>query len=62
MSMLKVITLQPCVILMPSCNKLVQDIWTGRLKNTVWSSASHLPGALNVEADQQSRQFNERTE
>ena len=46
----------------PSCYKLVQDIWTWCMQNKVWLSASHLPGALNVEADQQSRQFNERTE
>ena len=46
----------------PSCNKLVQDIWTWCMQNKVWLSASHLPGALNVEADQQSRQVNERTE
>ena len=45
----------------PSCNKLVQDIWTWCMQNKVWLSASHLPGALNVEADQQSPQFNERT-
>ena len=45
----------------PSCNKLVQDIWTWCMQNKVWLSASHLPGVLNVEADQQSQQFNERT-
>lgn len=38
----------------PSCNKLVQDVWTLCMQNKVWLSASHLPGALNVEADQQS--------
>ena len=46
----------------PSCNKLVQGIWTWCMQNKVWLTASHLPGALNVEAGQQSRQFNERTE
>ena len=46
----------------PSCNKLVRDIWTWCMQNEVWLSASHLPGVLNVETDQQSRQFNERTE
>ena len=46
----------------PSCNKLVQDIWTWCVLNKVWLSVSHLPGALNVEAGQQSRQFNERTD
>ena len=46
----------------PSCNKLVQDIWIWCMQNKVWLSASHLPGVLNVEADQQSRQFNERSE
>ena len=46
----------------PTCNKRVQDIWTWCMQNKVWLSASHLPVALNVEADQQSRQFNERTE
>ena len=46
----------------PPCNKLVQDIWTWCMQNKVLFSASHLPGVLNVEADQRSRQFNERTE
>lgn len=46
----------------PSCNKLVQDIWTWCMRNKIWLTASHLPGVLNVEADKQSRQFNERTE
>ena len=32
------------------------------MQNKVWLSACHLPGVLNVEADQQSRHFNERTE
>ena len=32
------------------------------MQNKVWLSASHLPGAINVEADQQFGQFNERTE
>lgn len=32
------------------------------MQNKFWLSVSHLPGALNVEADNQSRQFNERTD
>ena len=46
----------------PSCNNLVQDIWTCCIQNKVWLSSFHLPGALNVKADQQLDQFNERNE
>ena len=32
------------------------------MQNDIWLTACHLPGVLNVEADKNSRQFNERTE
>ena len=32
------------------------------MQNNIWLTSSHLAGSLNIETDQQSRQFNERTE
>ena len=43
-------------------NQLSNTIWTWALQKRIWLSASHIPGKLNVTADYNSRNFNDRTE
>ena len=44
------------------CNNLPKSVWMCCLENDIWLIACHLPGVLNVEADQGFRQFYGRTE
>ena len=44
------------------CNTLAKTLWEFCMENEIWLTACHLPGSLNIEADKQSRVFNERTE
>ena len=44
------------------CNKAAVDIWKWCLERNLWISAAHLPGSQNIEADHESRHFNDRTE
>ena len=44
------------------CNDLAQQIWAWCIERDIWLSVCHIPGKLNVDADQASRQFNDRTE
>lgn len=46
------------LIATPSQNSL----WLQYMENNIWLTARHLPGKLNVEADQFSRHFNDKTE
>ena len=41
---------------------LAKNIWTWCLERGMWISATHLPGTENVDADFESRHFNDRTE
>ncbi len=41
---------------------LARKIWTWCLQRGMWISATHLPGTENVDADFESRHFNDRTE
>lgn len=43
-------------------NSLARKIWEWCLPRNIWISASHLPGKDNVEADFESRHFNDRCE
>ena len=45
-----------------ACNEVARDIWTWCEKRKIWIEAVHLPGALNVEADYESRHFTDDTE
>ena len=44
------------------CNSLAQDIWHWCLDKRIWLSATHIAGASNVDADRESRTFNDKTE
>ena len=44
------------------CNALAQTIWEFCQKHQIWLTAAHLPGHLNVLADEKSRVFNDKTE
>ena len=41
---------------------LVKQVWEYDIQYIIWLSATHLPGRQNVEADLESRQFDDRTE
>ena len=44
------------------CNEVTKQIWALCIANNNWLSAIYLPGCKNVEADAESRVFNDRTE
>jgi hypothetical protein len=44
------------------CNSVTKQIWDLCIANNNWLSATHLPGCENIEADAESRHFNDRTE
>ena len=44
------------------CNVLAKDIWTFCIARNIWLTAAHLPGHLNVLADERSRVFDDKTE
>lgn len=44
------------------CNEISHRIWVWCQKRRIWLTISHIPGKSNVEADRQSRTFNDRTE
>lgn len=44
------------------CNKLVKDIWLWCIQHDIWLTAEHLPGIMNIDADWESRNVNDRTE
>ena len=45
-----------------ACNEVARDIWTWCERRKIWIEAVHLPGALNVEADYESRHFTDDSE
>ena len=45
-----------------SCNKVARNIWTWCMVQNLWVSAISLPGKENVDADRESRTFNDNTE
>ena len=44
------------------CDRMTRYIWQFALERNIWLSAAHCPGALNIEADQASRVFNDSSE
>ena len=44
------------------CNDLANEIWTWCLERKIWISSSHIAGKANIQADEASRKFNDRTE
>ena len=46
----------------PKCNAVARQIWDFAIQNKIWITAAHLAGKLNVEADEESRNFNDDIE
>ena len=46
----------------PECNDIVKEIWEWAIKRGIWLTAGHIPGILNVEADEESRKNEIKTE
>ena len=44
------------------CNNIAKSIWDMCIAHSIWLTATHIPGKANVDADFQSRNFNDRTE
>ena len=44
------------------CNSLTKSIWLMCIENDIWLTACYLPGKLNIDADHNSRHFNDKTE
>ena len=44
------------------CHEVSRDIWYWAEKHQVWISAAYIPGTSNIDADEQSREFNDATE
>ena len=45
-----------------ACDRVAREIWQWCQERNIWLSACHIAGVLNVEADEASRCFNDRTE
>ena len=46
----------------PRCNAVAREIWEWAEHHDVWLSAAYIPGTLNIDADEQSREFDDATE
>ncbi len=44
------------------CNEVTRDIWNWAMERNNWITMAHVPGVLNVAADEESRQFHEDNE
>lgn len=44
------------------CNDLAKTIWSWATRKQIWLSCTHIPGIQNVEADFESRNFNDNVE
>lgn len=44
------------------CNVIARQIWIWCMERQIWLSAAHIAGKANVDADYESRVFNDRTE
>ena len=44
------------------CHEVSRDIWHWAERHEVWISAAYIPGKLNIDADEESREFNDATE
>ena len=43
-------------------DRLAKDLWEWSISRKIWVSAGHIPGISNVNADEQSRHFNDKHE
>ena len=41
-------------------DQLAKDLWGWSISQEIWVSAVHIPGISNIDADEQSRHFNEK--
>jgi len=46
----------------PSCNQIAYNIWDWCVNNSGWFTATHIARVESIEADKESRLFNDRTE
>ena len=46
----------------PNCNQIAYGIWDWCVNNNSWLTATNIAGVENIEADKESRLFNDRTE
>ena len=44
------------------CNSVARDIWLWCKERKIWLTVTHIPGIDNVDADKESRIFNDKTE
>ena len=44
------------------CHEISRDIWHWAERHDVWISAAYIPGKLNIDADEEPREFNDATE
>ena len=44
------------------CNQITYDMWDWCVKNNTWLTVTHIAGVENIEAEKESRIFNDRTE
>ena len=45
-----------------SCNRIARDVWLWCKLRNIWLTVTHIPGVENVEADKESRNFDDKTE
>lgn len=44
------------------CNEIANSIWNWCIEHGIWLSSTHIPGKANVDADSESRNFDDKTE
>ena len=45
-----------------ACNDIARKVWLWCISRKIYLTAAHIPGKTNIQADQASRLFNDRTE
>ena len=45
-----------------ACNEIAREVWLWCISRKIYLTAAHIPGKENIQADQPSRLFNDRTE
>ena len=51
-----------CISIIGSCRSITKSIWECAIKRRLWLSSAHIPGRLNMKADEESRKIDLRTE
>ena len=44
------------------CDKITKSVWDWAIKRRLWLYSAHIPGRVNIEADEESRKSELRTE